>query len=199
MAWAPDYVVLEDAKRWVRLAVTDELDDAEIALIISAASRGIDDHCNRQFGKTAGAEERLYTAWYDDERERWIVDTDDFQSASGLTISVDGVAATEYTKEPVNAPQEGKPWEAITFKRTAPVAVTGLEFEVSVTANPFGWTAFPAQVPLGTRLQINRFLARRDAAFGIAGSPESQLRLLSQLDPDVAVSLRGLRRPRKVG
>jgi hypothetical protein len=197
MAWKPDYLTLLEAKGFKRL--TDTVDDVELAVFIAAASRGIDDHTNRQFGKTAAAEARLYTAWFDGERDRWIVDVDDFQTAAGLVVTVGGVAATEFTKEPVNAVQELVPWTSLSFARTAAVVPTGDEFEVSVTANPFGWTAFPAQVVLGAKLQVSRFAARRNSPYGIAGSPESQIRLLSKLDPDVAVSLRGLIRPRRAG
>jgi hypothetical protein len=198
MVWKPDYVVLADAKKWVR--INDVIDDTELAVIITAACQGINDHCHRQFGKTAGAEERFYTAWFDSERWRWVVDVDDFMSAAGLVVTIGGVAATGFTKEPVNAAAEGMPWTSLSWDaRTAAVLPTGAEFEVSVTANPFGWTAVPASVTLGARLQISRFLARRDSPYGIAGSNESQLRLLSHLDPDVSVSLRGLVRPLKVG
>lgn len=200
MVWKPDYVVLDEAKKWVRVKVTDTLDDTELAIIISSASRAIDDHTNRQFGKTAGAETRLYTAWFDDERWCWCVDVDDFMSAVGLVVTVGGVTATTFTKEPVNAAAEGVPWTMLTFDaRTAPVLPTGTDYEVSVTANPFGWTAFPPPVTLGARLQISRFLIRRDSPYGLAGTPEQQLRLLSKLDPDVAVALRGLVRPRRAG
>lgn len=199
MAWKPDYVLLAEAKKWVRIKPSDTLDDAELALIIKAASRGIDRHCNRQFGKTTGAEQRFYSAWYDDEQDRWIVDVDDFQTAVGLVVTIGGVATTEYTKEPINAAQDGKPWEWLSIARTAAVVPTGEGFEVAVTANPFGWTAFPDEVPLGTRLQISRFLARRDSPYGIAGSPQAQLRLLSRLDPDVVVALSSVVRPRMPG
>lgn len=198
MAWNPDYLILADAKAFKRL--TDTIDDVELAIYISAASSAINKHCNRQFGKTAGAETRLYSAWYDGERARWIVDIDDLQSAVGLVVTVGGVTTTSYTKEPVNAAQEGTVWTALSIDpATAPVVPVGDEYEVSVTANPWGWTAFPAGVVLACKLQVSRFAARRNSPYGIAGSPEDQIRLLSKLDPDVAVSLGGLVRPRKVG
>lgn len=200
MAWKPDYVALEDAKKWVRLKTTDTLDDAEIEIIISTASRAVDRHCNRQFGKTAGAETRYYTPWFDDERLRWIADVDDFMSTTGLVVTIGGVTTTTFTKEPINASQDGKPWEALAFDpATASVVPRGVEYEVAVTANPFGWTNIPPDVAFATRLQISRFLIRRDSPYGIAGTPEQQLRLLSKLDPDVAVALSDLIRARAVG
>ena len=198
MVWAPDYLILAEAKNFKRL--TDTVDDVELAVYISAASRAIDDACNRQFGKTAGIETRLYSAWYDDERARWIVDVDDFMSTVGLVVTIGGVTTTSFTKEPVNALQEGRPWEQLSIDpATATVIPVGAEYEVSVTVNPFGWSAFPAGVVLAAKLQVSRFAARRNSPYGIAGSPQDQIRLLARLDPDVAVALNGLRRPRKVG
>jgi hypothetical protein len=51
----------------------------------------------------------------------------------------------------------------------------------------------PPTIKLATQLQASRWLKRRDAPFGIAGSPElgSELRLLAKLDPDVEVLLDG--------
>jgi hypothetical protein len=51
-------------------------------------------------------------------------------------------------------------------------------------------------VHTATLLQGGRLYTRRSALFGIAGSPESgsEMRLLSKVDPDVAVMLRGYRR-----
>jgi len=60
-----------------------------------------------------------------------------------------------------------------------------------ITANPWGWSAVPVPVKEATYLQASRFHSRRDSPYGIAGSPDqgSELRLLSRVDPDVAVSL----------
>jgi hypothetical protein len=66
---------------------------------------------------------------------------------------------------------------------------TGAPDEVAVTANPWGWTTVPANATLATRLQLARWLKRRDAPFGIAGTGERQLRLLDKLDADVGTSL----------
>lgn len=49
----------------------------------------------------------------------------------------------------------------------------------------------PGPVELACLIQASRWFKRKDAPFGIAGSPElgSELRLLSKLDPDVEVLL----------
>ena len=199
MTWAPDYVTLAAQKTYMR--ITDSVDDAELAINITAASRAIDDACNRQFGKVAAPEARVYTARYDYRRCVWVVDIDDLQNVTGLAITVKGTALTAYTLEPVNAVLEGKAWTRLVIDPAlSSVVPTGADNEISATA-PWGWTAFPVSVVNACKLQTKRFASRRVWPVGVAGSPEqgTELRLLSRLDPDVAVSLRGYRRRRKVG
>src|SRR5258705_6865705 len=190
--WAPDYITLVQAKNNER--IKDAVDDAELAADITAASRAIDDHCNRQFGKVAAPEQRAYTAWYDYERCRWVVDIDDLQDATGFVLTIGGTAVTKYTLAPANAVLKGKAWTELIVARDAEAQPTGVQYEALATA-AWGWTAFPVPVTKACRLQTSRFSARRDSPYGIAGSPQqgSELRLLSRVDPDVAVSLRGYR------
>lgn len=200
MAWAPDYGTDEDLREYV--AVGDFDDDVQIGLARHTASRAVDEHCNRQFGQIDEPVERLYTAWPDLERGRWVVTIDDLMTTTGLVVEVDGTAITSagYTLEPVNAAAAGRPWTSLAFTSDAEATPTGCVHEVSAVAR-WGWTAVPQAVEQATLLQASRLLKRRDAPFGVAGSPElgSELRLLAKVDPDVAVALRGLRRPRAVG
>jgi len=202
MGWKPDYITLVQAKAYLRAnAIGDDLDDAEIAVQITTASRAVDDHCNRQFGRLDAPAQWAYTAEYDVERGLWVVPIDDVTDATGFAVSVDGVGTIDgYTLEPVDAVAKGKAWTRLVVKSTSTSQPTGAANEVLVT-DRFGWTVTPTQVPAAVRLQLNRFNARRNAPFGVAGSPQqgSEIRLLSKLDPDVAVSLRGLRRPRRTG
>lgn len=198
MAWAPDYITEEDLREYLRVPDLD--DDVQAALAITGASRAIDSHTNRQFGKLDAAAARRYTAWPDYERGRWVVDIDDLMSTAGLVVTVDGTAVTVYDLEPVNAEPDGRPWTALAFNDDSETEPTGAVHEVAVTA-VWGWTAVPDAVKQATLLQAHRMLKRRDAPFGVAGSPElgSELRLLAKVDPDVAVALTGYRRTRKVG
>lgn len=198
MAWAPDYVSAAEAKAFVR--VDDSVDDTEISLIVTSSSRAIDDHCNRQFGVVAAVEHRYYTARWDYERGQWVVDIDDLMSTTNATVAIDGAALTGYTLEPRNAVVKGMPWTRLVVDVDSAVMPTGDEFEVDMAAL-WGWTAVPSVVKVAGRLQVSRFLSRRDSPYGVAGSPQdgSEMRLLSKLDPDVAVSLRGYRRLRAVG
>ncbi len=198
MAWAPDYVTDEDLRVYLR--VDDLDDDVQAALAITAASRAIDDHCNRQFGQIDVPAERRYTAWPDYERCRWVVTIDDLMTTTGLVVEVAGTPVTAYQLEPVNATADGRPWTSLAFTDASEATPTGAVHEVSIVAR-WGWSAVPGTVPEATLLQASRFVKRRDAPFGVAGSPElgSEMRLLAKVDPDVAVALRGLGRTRAVG
>lgn len=205
MTWAPDYLTTAELKGSLR--IEDAVDDAELPGYVSAASRAIDDHCNRQFGLVAAPEQRFYTARWNARRWRWVVDIDDLMTVVGLVVLVvlpDGttvaVTAANYTLEPRNAAAEGRPWTRLMFGRAAERQPDGCQDGVAVTGS-WGWSAIPAQVKQAAKLQGARFAARRDSPFGIAGSPDTggELRLLARVDPDVAVSLRGLVRPRKAG
>lgn len=193
MAWAPDYVSTADLAAYLR--IEDSVDDTELGLASSAASRAVDRYTNRQFGVVT-AEERFYTPRWDRRRCRWIVEFDDLMSETGTDYQLqdadgnDVGAIDAYTLEPVNAAAEGKPWTRMVVKPTSSYTPTGIDNEAAFTA-PWGWTAVPDPVEQATRLQASRFFVRRNAPFGIAGSPESgsEMRLLARVDPDVAVIL----------
>lgn len=198
--WQPDYLTLPEAKASERIG--DNVDDAELAVDITSASRAIDDHCNRQFGALDEPEERAYTAWYDYDLGRWRVDIDDVQDATGMVVTINGTVVTDYMLAPGNAVKDGKAWTEIIIGRNAEAQPCGALDEVLVLAL-FGWTVTGVPVPItkACRLQTSRFSARRESPYGVVGSPQqgSELRLLTRVDPDVAVALRGYRRPRKAG
>lgn len=197
MAWAPDYLTVDELADWVRVA--DSIDDVALALAITAASRAIDGYCNRQFGKVAAPEERTYVAAPRFDRGRWAVDIDDVMSTTGMTVAVSGGAVTAYTLEPRNAAAEGRPWTRLVFDVDAPLVPLHTDRDVTLVA-PWGWSAVPSTVKLACALQASRFQSRRDSPYGVAGSPDmgNELRLLARLDPDVQTSLTPYRRPRKV-
>lgn len=183
MAWAPDYVAAADLKALLR--ISDTVDDAQVALAITAASRAVDRATNRQFGLVAAPEVRTYTARWDRDRRKYVVEIDDLMTAVGLIVATD-VTITDYKLQPGNAAAKSQPWTRIVLNTGG----TCTEDGVTVTAK-YGWTTVPVAVQQATLLQASRFFARRDAAFGIAGSPDlgSEMRLLAKVDPDVAVVL----------
>ena len=202
MAWAPDYVTTRELAAAVRIG--DALDDAQLASAIATASRAIDHACGRQFGQLAAVEVRYFTARWDTARYRWVVPIDDLMTSTGLVIEVDTLDDGTYSDEievsavqlrPANAVAKGRPWTEFVVRPSSAVQPNGCADAVQVTGR-WGWTAVPAAIRHATLLQASRLLARRDAPFGVAGSPEagSEIRLLARLDPDVAVAVAPYRR-----
>ncbi|MDX3006735.1 phage gp6-like head-tail connector protein [Kribbella solani] len=183
MGWAPDYVTATDLKAYLK--ITDALDDAQIALAVTAASRAVDRYTNRQFGQLAAVEARKYTAQWDTSRCKWVVCIDDLMTTAGLIVAT-AAAITDYSLRPTNADLKGEPWTHIVLNTGG----TGTEDAVTVTAR-YGWTVIPVAVQQATLLQASRLFTRKDSPYGVAGSPDlgSEMRLLAQVDPDVKVAL----------
>lgn len=182
MALHPSYVDLQDLKDYLK--ITDTNDDAALTLDAAAASRDVDTHTHRQFGKTDTPQVRTYTSRYDYSRCAWVADTDDFIGT--VVVTVDGVAV-DYTAEPVNAPLDGRPYTRVVVTSCGSVAVSGT----------FGWAAVPDAVFKATLMQAARDYMRRSATFGVVGSPDlsSEVRLSTKLDPDVRLHLASYVRP----
>lgn len=178
MTWQPDYCTAAALKAYRR--IDDDVDDTEIADAITAASRAVDDFCHRQFGQVADAEDRVYTAAYDRHTCKVWAEIDDLPTTSMLEIT--GPSVGDYTLHPVNALAKGMPYTRVVLPQEGEYTITGL----------WGWSAIPAAVVMATKLQASRFLMRRDAPFGIVGSPDSgtDTKLTATADPDVKVALR---------
>lgn len=184
MPWAPDYITVEDLAPWLN----DYRDDPEMNEIyeqsIGAASRLVDDWCNRQFGQVAAAEARQYPVL------AGRCQIDDLMVSPTSVVGADGQAQTGFQLGPVNAPQTGRAWTSLSLAEGA----TDQAY-VTVTAQ-WGWTSVPPAVKQACLMQAARFAKRKDSPFGISGSPQAQgeLRLLARLDPDVQTSLTAFRR-----
>lgn len=198
MAWAPDYITLTELRNFLRVPVDNTDDDVELALDIAAASRAIDLQCNRQFGSSAGSETRTYPAEWRSDKGRWVVVTDDF-FGTPTAVTVDSVEVVGYRSAPLNAAALGRPFERIELAADSSVVPAWPDYEVAVTVNPWGWSAFPPTIKMAARLQASRFASRRDSPYGVAGSPDlgNELRLLARLDADVAVMVAAYSRARR--
>ena|ERR1700754_2673511 len=179
--WSPDYATVAELKQYISIPDDDDVDDTELGGKITAASTSIDQYTRRQFGKVDAPEMREYPVLYRGVFK--VVLVDDLMDTTGLTVTIDGDAVEPVYFDPRNAPQKGTPYTRIFL----PVAASGV---AQVTAL-WGWTEVPATIKEATMLQASRLFKRRDAPFGVAGSPElgSELRLLAKVDPDVAVML----------
>ena len=194
MTWKPDYITATQLAAYLR--VVDDLDDAELAVWATAASRAVDKRCNRQFGHTDAPSARTYRrpAVYDVESRLWLLEIDDVQDVTGLTVNGTPYADSGAVLLPDNAEADGKPYERLGFTDYPGSPVV-------VAADVWGWLEVPPQVIGACKLQASRWNTRRESPYGIAGSPDagSEMRLLARLDPDVSTTLTGLSRRRKVG
>lgn len=204
MAWEPDYITAEQLKDEWR--DTEDVDDVQYQRAVTGASRAIDLFTHRQFGKTSAPEARYYTPWYDEDLGMWVAWIDDMQSTTGIAVALDTsddntfsttLTASDYILRPRNALVKNRPYTQLAILSGASAQPLRRPDSIRITVNVWGWTAVPATIELATTIQGSRFLSRRDAPFGIVGSPEdkSQMRLKAELDPDVKVMVQEYQRP----
>lgn len=200
MPWAPDYVTLAEAKDYQR--IPDTADDDVIGMDVAAASRAIDNACNRQFGLVVAPEVRVFTPEWSRYHQESFIELPDLSAAATLTAeqwdsnTATWIGVADWRLGPANAESLGRPWTVAYFARGL---LSGGTDSVRLTGD-WGWATVPEAIKAATLLQTSRFLARRDSPFGVAGSPDSssEIRLLARVDPDVAVAVADYRRPRLV-
>jgi hypothetical protein len=212
------YTDLDTFRTFLRTAaVADDLDDPDSpieTLALEAAARAIDHACGRDFRPAGAVATARYFTPYHRDTARGIIDypsvyyrrailpIDDVFDLTGMTVYYDvtgnggftGTAITAYRAGPLNAPGRGMPYTQLAFDSgTYPPTHAD---SVKVTAL-WGWAADPpTTIAQANLIQGARFFKRRDAAFGIAGSPDmgNELRLLAKLDPDVALMVSAFKR-----
>jgi len=191
------YTTLSDVKNG--LQIEDITDDTAIEAAILAASRMIDDYCQRAFyqeGTLAAPVTKYYTPvspWYleiDDLIQPTEIASRANQSGPFSTIwNLDN----DVMYEPINNPQLGRPVTRLLAVRTyvwpyffpQTVKITGV----------WGYSSIPYEVELACKIQASRLFIRKQSPFGIAGSVElGTVRLNSRLDPDVEILLKTFRR-----
>lgn len=199
--WKPSYAELVQMKDWLRLRDLGDTDDDDLlTLKLSAASRAVDVACGRQFGKAESPVSRIYPLHWSRTLGAHVADIDDLQDLTAVTFSTDGgttmLTTDQYKLRPRNAIADGMVYTEIVISTGVNGCSCGLGFpfgfghdhpELTGVAS-WGWNAFPDVVVEATLLQGSRLNIRRDSPYGIAGSPDagSEMRLLSQLDPDIA-------------
>jgi hypothetical protein len=203
---ADAYATMATFRTFLRVTATTDATDPDSALellALEAAARAIDRACTRTFRVAGTAAARVYSASLERGAgglSRWVADIDDtFTSAPTIALDATGLGAyttatTAFRLGPANAAALGKPFVQVIFDRGT--AIPYPELGVQVTA-AWGWTtAAPTIIQTANLIQASRFMKRRDAPFGVAGSPEmgNELRLLAKLDPDVALMIGTLRR-----
>jgi hypothetical protein len=201
MAWRPDYTTLARVKDYAGIA--DTVDDVELAVWIAAASRAIEDRCRRQFGNTTSTTVRTYrrVPVYDRAKGMWVLEIDDLQNTTGLLVNGIAYNAANTYLLPDSAPGDGEPYRQLGTVYAPYGQAPGVPQTNTLSSANWGWASVPPGVEAAAWLQINRWAARRQSPWGLAGSPDQQteVRMLSRLDPDVATTLAGLSRRRRVG
>lgn len=201
MAWKPLYASSAELAQYLRIPDGDVVDEDELVFAVTAAARAIDKAANRQFGKVGAPQARTYTnAQWDRDEGLWFYEIDDLTTVVGLTLAIGGQTLTDYELWPLNAAADLMPWTRLYIAAASTVSPSTSTDRLTATAD-WGWTNLPPTIKQATLLQASRFFVRRNAPFGVAGSPElgSELRLLAKVDPDVEVMVTPYKRRRKVG
>lgn len=188
MAITNGYCTLADVKAALR--ISDTVDDALLENSVNAASRMIDQYCNRYFYSGSVGEIRYYKA--NDGFTCWI---DDAISVSELkTSSTDPLiydttwAAEDYQLLPANRIANGAYYPITGLSATdnylfpvwADIAL------VKVTGQ-FGWNAIPDSIKFATIIQASRLFKRLESPLGVAGvSDIGIMRVGANIDGDVA-------------
>jgi gp6-like head-tail connector protein len=182
-----EYTTLALLKEALKITDTDR--DNLLNQAVSAASRGIDDHCGRRFYLDDTASARTYNPRRRIVRERdgdkLLVD--DIGNVDDLLVEVGrGSTWTDITAdietEPENALTKGEPVTALLrFSGCWPIF---RDQRVRVTAQ-WGWPAVPDVVAQAALIQAQRLFKRKDSPEGILGSAEWGVVRLSRIDPDV--------------
>lgn len=197
------YATVDELRDWVGIPVSDTADDTKLALALAAAEEAINAYCGRSFSLDANPVARTYSPLTDA-----LVDVDPFGTLTGLVVETDDnddgtyettwTINTDFRAEPTNAAAQGAPWTRLVASGSKVFPTRNRYFPgVRVTAK-YGWpAAVPSSVKQATLIQAAFVWKRKDATFGVAGSPEfgNELRVESALDRTAQALLGPYRRP----
>lgn len=185
-----DYVELEDMKKTLNLDGTSYA-NLDLGEVITAASRKVDDHCDRRFYADTDANQvRYYTP-----EVGWELTVDDIVTITTLKTDDGGDGTFEntwtlnsdYVVDPLNAAADGEPWTRLCVHPNGRYRFpVNYPRSVELTGK-FGWTAVPAKVKTATKLVAARYVKRiREAPTGVVGfgMDGAVVRMMS-IDPDV--------------
>jgi len=189
------YVEIEQFKSTADLGGTSFM-DGDITIALLAASRAVDEMCNRRFWPDSDATQVRYYTPHNSGR---YVDVDDlitlttFKTDNGGDGTYENTwASTDYLLKPDNALADSRPYSRVARHLTG-THLFPLTYERSVqVTGKFGWTAVPSAITAATTILAGRFLKRtREAPFGsaeMASLGGAAVRLTGR-DPDVVALL----------
>jgi hypothetical protein len=188
---SPDYITAAEAAAYLR--IDDGIDDVELGLWVTAASRLIDSRCNRQFGLAAAPVARVYRRlpYYSPTYGLWLLEIDDVQTTAGLLVNGVAYASSGAILLPDDAPDYSVPWTMLGFPVQPTDSYPGAPAPYTITLRP-GWTNTPTQVKAAAKLQVKFWSDLRDKAGDVQTG-------MTRLEKGVAQSLAGLTRRRPVG
>lgn len=190
MAITNGYTSLIDLKTY--LGMSGSADDARLELAIEAASRAIDAECSRQFFTTSA------TRYFEtDDPLRCDLD-DDLQTVTSIAYDSTGrrdyivLAGTDYELDP-----EAAPYRTI-YIAPGSTAAFPIEQRRGVRViGAWGYCAAGSQPQAITRaclILATRYFKRKDAPFGVVGTPELGFMRVTSRDPEVRALLNPYRR-----
>lgn len=182
------YCTLADVKAALR--IQDTVDDLLLENSINAASRMIDQYCNRFFYSGSVGEVRYFKA--NDGFTCWI---DDAQSISEVKTSATDpvIYDTTWTVDDYQLLPNNRLSNGAYYPITSIIATDNLLFPVwadialvKVTGQ-WGWESVPDSIKFATIIQASRLFKRLESPLGVAGvSDIGIMRVGSNIDGDVA-------------
>lgn len=194
-----DYITVDQFKDTTTLTGFSDA-DADITAAITAASRAIDNLCNRRFYPDADANQVRY---YNPDKTRWL-DIDDLVTFTSLQTDEDGtftypdswVENTDFLLEPLNAAADSEPFTSIRVHPNGNFTFQPwLPRSVKLTAK-FGWSAAPDAIIEATTVLTGRLVkTAREAQFGVFTFGDQAFQI-ARNDPTVSMLIGPYRRHR---
>lgn len=190
MAITNGYTSLSDLKTY--LGITGTTDDARLELAVEAASRAIDAECSRQFFATST------TRYFQTDDPLRCDLNDDLHSVTSIAYDSTGrrdyivLAGTAYELDP-----EAAPYRTIHIAPGANVAFPIEQRRGVRVIGAWGYCATGSQPQAITRacmILATRYFKRKDAPFGVVGTPELGYLRVTARDPEVRALLNPYRR-----
>lgn len=185
-----DYITVEQFKKTLNLQGQTYADE-DVRMAVTAASRAIDNLCNRRFYLDADAEQiRYYTPYaltslqIDDLVTFTALATD---SGGNNTFLDSWTLHTDFELEPLNAAADGWPYTKIVIRPNGSFTLP-MPYSRSVRlTGQFGWPAVPTSIEQATTIVASKLMKRaREAPFGVlAIGLNGEAVRLARLDPDV--------------
>lgn len=194
MAISNGYATLSELKAF--LGISASTDDARLESAIESASRAIDAECTRQFYATTAT---LY--FQTDDPLRLDLNAD-LHAVTSIAVDASGtraytaLSASDYELDPEATPYRTV-WIAPGTSAAFPLGRRGIRIQ-----GAWGYCAtgsYPQAINKACLILATRYFKRKDAPFGIVGTPELGYLRVTARDPEVRALLNPYRRHEVAG